>query len=76
MGVMMLHQDTMEFVVYMIHACANKWNLSPKQVYHKLMEAGCIDGYLVPNYDILHTQGSGYLVDDIKEYLRIRGVVV
>ena len=68
-----MSQDSMEFVVYMIHACANKWNLSPKQVYHKLQETGCIDEYLVPNYDILHTQGSGYLVDDIKEYLRIRG---
>lgn len=75
MGVTM-NQDTMEFVIYMIHACANKWHLSPKQVYHKLQETGCIDGYLVPNYDILHTQGSGYLVDDIAEYLRIRGVAV
>lgn len=69
-----MNQDSMEFVVYMIHACANKWNLSPKQVYSKLQETGCIDEYLVPNYDILHTQGSAYLVDDIREYLRIRGV--
>ena len=69
-------QEAMEFVVYMIHACANRWNLSPKQVYQKLQEAGCIDGYLVPNYDILHTQGSGYLVDDIAEYLHTRGVAV
>ena len=73
---MAMNQDVMEFVVYMIHACANKWNLSPKQVYHKLQETGCIDEYLVPNYDILHTQGSGYLVDDIREYLRIRGVSI
>lgn len=69
-----MNQDSMEFVVYMIHACANKWKLSPKQVYGKLQEAGCIDEYLVPNYDILHTQGSAYLVDDIRKYLRIRGV--
>jgi hypothetical protein len=74
--VLTMNQDSMEFVVYMIHACANKWNLSPKQVYGKLQETGCIDKYLVPNYDILHTQGSGYLVDDIKEYLRIRGVEI
>ena len=66
----------MEFVVYLIHACANKWNKSPKQVYMKMKEAGCIDKYLVPNYDILHTQGSNYLVDDIKKYLAIRGVMI
>ena len=69
-----MNQDTMEFVVYMIHACANKWNLSPKQVYHKLQEAGCIDEYLVPHYDVLHKQGSSYFIDDIAEYLRIRDV--
>ena len=71
-----MNQEIMEFVVYMIHACANKWTLSPKQVYHKLQSTGCINEYLVPNYDILHTQGSGYLVDDIGEYLRIRGVTL
>lgn len=69
-----MNKNTMEFVVYMIHACANRWNLSPKQVYQKLQATGCISEYLVPNYEIFHTQGSGYLVDDIKEYLRIRGV--
>ena len=71
-----MNRDVMEFVVYMIHACAGKWNLSPKQVYHKMQETGCIDEYLVPNYGILHTQGSAYLVDDIKEYLKIEGVRV
>ena len=71
-----MNRDVMEFVVYMIHACAGKWNPSPKQVYHKMRETGCIDEYLVPNYDILHTQGSAYLVDDIKEYLKIEGVHV
>ena len=42
----------------------------------KLEEAGCIKGYLIPHYDILHTQGSGYLVDDIQKYLAVRGVSI
>ncbi len=49
---MSMTQEAMEFVVYMIHACANRWKLS------------------------LHTQGSGYLVDDIAEYLHTRGVAI
>ncbi len=69
-----MNQDDMEFVVYMIHACANEWKMSPNQVYQKLQETDCIDRYLVPNYDVLHTQGRSYLVDDIKEYLQVRGV--
>jgi len=71
-----MNKDSMEFVVYLIHACANKWKRSPKQVYRKLKEADCINNYLVPNYDVLHTQGSKYLVDDIEKYLEIRGVTI
>ena len=66
----------MEFVVYMIHACANAWQMTPRQVYQKLQVTGCINEYIVPNYEILHNKGSRYLVDDVKDYLRIRGVIV
>jgi len=69
-------KESFSFVVYMIHACADKWGKLPSEVYQKLQSAGCIDGYLVPHYDILHTQGTGYIVDDIREYLEVRGVTV
>ena len=60
----------------MIHACADKWGVSPSEVYHKLESTGCIDRYLVPNYEILHTQGSGFVTKDIEQYLAVRGVAV
>ena len=41
-----MNKDSMEFVVYLIHACADRWHMTPKQVYRKLEEAGCIKGYL------------------------------
>ena len=71
-----MNRDTMEFVVYMIHRCANQWNLSPARVYQKLKQSGCIGSYLVPHYDVLHTQSSEYVLTDIEEYLRRRGFVV
>lgn len=71
-----MDKESFSFVVYMIHACADKWDKLPSEVYQKLQSVGCIDGYLVPHYDILHTQGTGYIVDDIRQYLEVRGVVV
>ncbi len=71
-----MNENTFPFVIYMIHACANRWNRTPKQVYNKLKDADCIDRYLVPHYDILHTQGTDYVVDDIQEYLNVRGVTI
>ena len=69
-----MNKESFAFVVYMIHACANNWHRKPSEVYKLLHKSGCIDNYLVPYYDILHTQGTDYLVEDIKEYLGIRGV--
>ena len=74
--VLRVNKDSFSFVVYMIHACADRWKQSPSEVYRKLKESGCISQYLVPHYEILHTQGSGYLVDDIQQYLELRGIAV
>ena len=68
--------DSMEFVVYLIHACANKWHMTPAKVYQKIEKEGCVSKYLVPFYDVLHTQGVQYLVSDIEDYLKIRGVTI
>ncbi|MBR4164533.1 MAG: DUF3791 domain-containing protein [Solobacterium sp.] len=71
-----MNKESFSFVVYMIHACANKWHKMPSDIYKLLQKTGCIDHYLVPHYDILHTQGTDYIVEDIKEYLQIRGVKI
>ena len=71
-----MNRDSFSFVIYMIHACANQWGKVPSDVYKLLQKTGCIDNYLVPYYDILHTQGTDYIVEDIKDYLEIRGVRV
>ena len=69
-------KEIFSFIIYLIHACANRWNQMPSEVYQKLRRTDCIGAYLIPHYDILHTQGTEYLVDDIKTYLETRGVTV
>ena len=71
-----MNQDTFSFVIYMIHACSNRWHLPPSEVYQKMTRADCINSYLVAHYDVLHTLGTGYLVDDVREYLERRGISV
>ena len=64
----------MAFVVYIIHCCADRWGVSPAAVYRRLKESGCIDAYLVAHYGVLHTQSSAYVVDDVEQYLKNRGI--
>ena len=71
-----MDKDTFSFVIYMIHRCANHWRLSPARVYRILKESGCIQEYLVPHYEVLHTQSSAYVLNDIQQYLQKRGIAV
>ena len=71
-----MNQDTFEFVIYILHACANKWGLLPSAAYKKLKSVNCISGLLVPYYDSMHTQGTQYIVHEVEEYLSSRGVAI
>ncbi len=71
-----MNKDSLAFVVYMIHKCAIQWKMTPSEVYRILENSGCIQSYLVPHYDVLHTQSSRYVMDDIQIYLQQRGIAV
>ncbi len=46
-------------------------------VYRALTGRGdVLNQYVVPSYDVLHTQGREYIVNDIREVMEERGVRV
>lgn len=71
-----MDKDMFSFVVYMIHACAKQWKQNPSEVYKNMKNTNCIKEFLIPNYEILHTQSTKNMVEDIREYLSFRGIVV
>lgn len=70
-----MDQSTLEFVTYCISKLADRLNLSQHEVYRRLSAADIIYGYLVPCYDVLHTFGSRYLMDDIIDYMKEKNVL-
>ena len=50
--------------------------MSPASVYKILNTTGILDNYIIRCYDVLHTQGKEYLVEDITEFVRKKGVLV
>ena len=75
-GTVAMNKDTFSFVIYMIHACANHWKRNPSEIYRKMESTDCIMGFLVPNYEILHTQSTKYIIEDIREYFNVRGMAI
>lgn len=65
----------LEFAIFCIENTAIRLGIDARQVYEALTEkSGILNEYLVPEYEVLHTQGKEYIVDDILELLEERGV--
>ena len=61
----MANRSVLVFVVFMIHALADAWHMSPSKVYSILNKSKVMDDYIIAHYEVLHTLGKEYLVDDI-----------
>jgi len=67
----------LEFAVFCIENVAAAIGKPSGDVYRALSgENGILRQYIIPSYDVLHTQGRNYIVNDIREVMLERGVVV
>ena len=64
------------FTVFLINHLADKLNESVSEIYRKLKQVNAISGYIEPCYDVLHTLGAEYLMEDLQEYAKLRGVTL
>lgn len=70
-----MDRSTVEFVTYCISKLAQVLNLRQDDVYDRLKRSGILYEYIVPSYDVLHTFGSRYLMEDLTDYMREKGVL-
>lgn len=70
-----MDNQTLEFVTYCISKLAHALNLTQQEVYRRLKSSGILYGYIVPSYDVLHTFSSRYLVSDLTDYMKEKGVL-
>ena len=66
----------LEFAIFCIENVAAKLGVSAEKVYNALAEkSDILNDYIIPEYEVLHTQGKEYIVDDIIEVMKERGVL-
>ena len=71
-----MNTKELEFTVFCIENTAERLGLGGDEVYSLLAEkSGILDSYIVPSYDTLHTQDKEYIVDDIVDYIREKGLL-
>ena len=65
----------LEFAVFCIENVAAKLGVNAERVYRAFTEkSDILNGYIVPEYEILHTQSKEYIVDELLEVMKERGV--
>ena len=61
----------LEFVVFCIENVAAKLGMDAERVYQAFTEkSDILSGYIVPEYEVLHTQSREYIVDDLFDVMK------
>lgn len=70
-----MNKETLEFVTYCISKLSQLLGISQREVYRRLVKSDILYGYIVPSYDVLHTFSSTYLMNDLTDYMKEKGVL-
>jgi len=66
----------LEFAIFCIENVASFLNQDPQEVYKLLTkDSNILNSYIVPEYEMLHTQSKEYIVNDIVEFMKESGVI-
>ena len=64
-----LNSTELEFVVFCIENLAKELDVNAETVYRILKESNIIEDYIVPGYEILHSQSKEYIVNVIMKWI-------
>ncbi len=71
------NSEELMFAVFCIENVAQYLGTTGEKVYCALTEkSDILNSYILPCYDILHTQGKNYIVEDIVSLMEKRGITV
>lgn len=67
--------DKLEFAIFCIENIAEALGVAGDVAYRKLaVESDILSNYVIKHFDVLHTQGSAWVRDDLLSVMRRKGV--
>ena len=69
------NEDELLFAVFCIENIAKRLGKNAEDVYRLLTEkSDILNSYIIPEYEMLHTQSKEYIIDDIISLIEERGI--
>ena len=70
-----MSSDQLDFVTYCLGNLSMRLQLPQRTIYLKLKDSGILENYIVKGYEVLHTFGKEYLMDDLITYMQEKGAL-
>lgn len=71
------NSDQLEFVIFCIENVAVRLGVDAERVYQAFTQkSDILYSYIVPEYEVLHTQSLEYIVADLLDVMRERGIEI
>jgi hypothetical protein len=67
--------ETLSFTTFCVGSLADALNMSAEKVYRLLRSSGILMNYIVPGYEVLHTFSKDYIVEDLIQCMKEKGVL-
>lgn len=69
--------EQLQFAIFCIENIALYLNVKGNEIYDALAEkSDILSSYIIPSYDVLHTQSKEFIVNDILRLMEEKGVRV
>lgn len=69
--------NVLEFCIFCIERLKDELNITGKEAYDMLAnKTNILYSYISKNYEVLHTQGEEYIINDLKDVLNKTGVSI
>lgn len=70
-----MDNKTLGCVTFCISKLSILLKLPQEEIYSRLEKSGILYDYIIPSYDVLHTFSERYLMSDLIEYMKEKGVL-
>ena len=71
-----MNEKILEFSIFCVESLAEKLNIDAKKIYKILrVDTDILDNYIIPCYEPLHSQSKAYIVNDLIQLMKAKGVL-
>ena len=71
-----MNEKILEFSIFCVESLAERLNIDAKKIYKILrVDTDILDNYIIPCYEALHSQSKAYIVDDLIQIMKVKGVL-